>query len=211
MCSRLSAKNKQAMSRHLSIEKDDTEFAKLTDDARPTDPLPVVANDAPKTLTTMRWGLIPSWAKMEMGKWPTWLQSTFNARSEDIASKPVFRTAFERQRCLVPTDGFYEWSGTTKARQKHFITLRSGEPMVMAGLWDVWEGEGGFIRSFTVLTCEPNETMAAIHTRMPVILASKDYDRWLNGSSSDVQDLMQPCPDAFLLVDSPKVQGGLFG
>lgn len=140
-----------------------------------------------------RWGLVPSWAKD-----PKIGFSTINARAEDAASKPAFREAMKKRRCLVPANAFYEWQrGAGKSRNPHAIALAGGEPFALAGLWERWKPKDGPpLDTFTVLTSEPNQLMAAIHNRMPVILQPPDYDRWLNPETgaSSLAELLKPFP-----------------
>jgi putative SOS response-associated peptidase YedK len=135
----------------------------------PTDPLPVVRYDAEaheRSLDVMRWGLIPYWAKdIKIGF------STFNARAEEVETKPAFREAFRRRRCLVPLDNFYEWKKTPTGKQPYAIGLQGGRLMGMAGLWETWRSpEGERIRSFTIVTTKSNALCAELHDRMPVVL-----------------------------------------
>lgn len=115
-----------------------------------------------------------------------------NARSETAAEKPSFRAAFRRRRCLVIADGFYEWQKQNGSKQPFFIHLRDARPFAFAGLWEHWEGpDDSIIESCTLLTCDPNAFLQAVHNRMPVILDPEDYELWLN---PEVQqpDLLQP-------------------
>jgi len=144
----------------------------------------------------MRWGLIPSWSKD--GTLKTVLN---NARSETIAEKPSFRSAFKRQRCVVPMLGFYEWQATPAGKAPYFISGKHSVQLAMAGIWEHWGGNAakpGF-DSFAVVTTAPNALMETIHDRMPVILDPNDVDRWLDPSNSDTHDLqslLKPCqPD----------------
>ena len=126
----------------------------------------------------MHWGLIPSWAKD-----PTIGNRMINARSETAATKPSFRSAVKYRRCLLPTDGFYEWKAIAgqKRKQPYYIRMADDRPFAFAGLWEHWEGlDGAAIDSCTILTTEPNEMMADIHNRMPVILDPKDFAQWLD-------------------------------
>jgi len=139
----------------------------------------------------LRWGLVPFWAKdAKIG------YSTINARAEEVATKPAFREALRKRRCLIPADAFYEWARVdAKTKQPFAIALKSGEPYAFAGLWERWrpkEGEapGTFLETFTILTTDANEVLEPIHNRMPVILEPKDYNRWL-----------EPAPVARLPVD----------
>jgi putative SOS response-associated peptidase YedK len=116
-----------------------------------------------------------------------------NARAETAAEKPAFREAFRRRRCLVVADGFYEWKKTGgKAKQPYYIRMKDARPFGFAGLWDRW----GELETCTILTTSPNELCAPLHDRMPVILGTGDYDRWLDPSQSDVAEL-QPLLDPY--------------
>ena len=148
-----------------------------------------------RELFQMRWGLVPSCSKDPKAGPPL-----INARGETIATKPSFRTAFKRRRCLIPADGFYEWKKRdAKTKQPHFIGLTKDRPFAFAGLWECWDGgdEDGPLESCTIVTCEPNSLMAGLHDRMPVILAHEDYDRWLDPKNEDIsslQGLIKPYP-----------------
>lgn len=124
----------------------------------------------------LRWGLIPSWAKdTKIGS------QCINAMCETVAVKPAFRSAFKKRRCLVVADGFYEWQRMGERKQPMWISRRDKRPFAFAGLWEHWQPpEGDAIESCTIITTEPNELMAPIHNRMPVILSPASYDQWLN-------------------------------
>jgi putative SOS response-associated peptidase YedK len=154
----------------------------------PTDPLPVVRFDAKageRSLDVMRWGLIPYWAKdIKIG------YSTFNARAEEIDTKPAFREAFRQRRCLVPLDNFYEWKKTATGKQPYAIGLKGGGLMAMAGLWESWRSPGGErIRSFTIATTRPNALCAGLHNRMPVVLQPDAWPVWLGEEPADLKGL----------------------
>ncbi len=140
----------------------------------------------------LRWGLIPAWTK-DPGK----SHAPINARSETAADKPTFRRAMSRGRCLVPVTGFYEWREKAGGKQPFFFRMRERELFAIAGLYEIWRGKGGeVIESVALLTTEANALVAAVHPRMPVILAPADYGRWLdrkNRDSASVADLMVPC------------------
>jgi putative SOS response-associated peptidase YedK len=145
-----------------------------------------------RELALLRWGLIPAWAK-EPGAMPLLI----NARSETAATKPAFRAALRRRRCLVPADGFYEWQRQGSLKQPFHMRRRDGEPFALAGLWERWEGPDGIIDSCALLTTSANELMIPIHDRMPVILDREQFDLWLDPSVQDVhliQDLLRPYP-----------------
>lgn len=158
----------------------------------PTQPVAIVRlkegkRDAPdRELTYAQWGLIPSWAKD-----PSIGSKTINARSEGVDEKPSFRAAFKRRRCLVPATGFYEWKKRGSSKEPYFISMEDGEPFAFAGLWETWSpADGGQIDTCTILTTEPNELMAELHNRMPVILRREDYAFWLGaGKDSTTQEL----------------------
>jgi len=164
----------------------------------PTQDVPIVrANGATRELRRVRWGLIPAWAKDEkMGS------RMINARAETIAEKPSFRTAFRRRRCLVVTDGFYEWKTMGKTKQPYFIQRADQQPFAFAGLWEQWWGPPEQRRiepleTCTIITTDANPFMAPLHDRMPVILSAADYEPWLKADHPDVDELprlLQPYP-----------------
>ncbi len=132
-----------------------------------------------RELALMRWGLIPSWSKD-----PAIGSSLINARSETVAEKPSFRTAFKRRRCLIPADGFFEWQKQERAKQPYFIGLADRQPFAFAGLWEHWEGaDGSVLDTCTILTTTANATIRPLHDRMPVILDPADYTTWLDAAT----------------------------
>ena len=153
----------------------------------------LLPDDTDRKLARLRWGLLPAWVKD-----PTKVQQPINAKAETAAEKPMFRDAFKRRRCLVPADGFYEWKQDGGRKQPVYIHMKDGEPFAIAGLWEHWEGQDGqVIESCTLLTTEPNDVLAPIHNRMPVILDPKDYARWLDPDVQEVSQLkrlLQPYP-----------------
>jgi putative SOS response-associated peptidase YedK len=150
----------------------------------PTQPVAIITNDAPKELTIVKWGLIPSWSKDAK------IASTLiNARSETADSKPSFRSAFKYRRCLIPVTGFYEWLATDDGKIPHFIHVKDQELASFAGLWEVWRNpEGDEVWTCSILTTDANEKIQHLHHRMPVILDEKDRDTWLD-KSTDVIEL----------------------
>lgn len=158
----------------------------------PTHEMPIVRRkkvDRGNELAIARWGLIPHWAKdLKIA------YSTINARSETAANKPAFRDAFKTRRCLVVADGFFEWQRDGKDKTPYLIRLKGSGPFAFAGLWSTWSpSEGEELTSYTIMTTEPNEMMAEIHNRMPVILGVNDHDRWLD-LDADPVDVLKPCP-----------------
>lgn len=125
----------------------------------------------------LRWGLVPSWADGPGGR-----LKMINARLETVRERPAFRTAFERFRCLIPADGFYEWQATEPRRPKQafHITRADGELFAFAGIWSAWRGEDRAIRSCAILTAPANSAIAALHDRMPVILEPSGEAAWLD-------------------------------
>jgi putative SOS response-associated peptidase YedK len=144
----------------------------------PTQPVAVIPNNGQNKIEFFRWGLIPSWAKD-----PAIGNRMINARAETVADKPSFRAAFQRRRCLVLADGFYEWrkeAGRT-AKTPMYIRLKSGKPFAFAGLWETWRApDEETVYSCNIITTEPNTLVAKIHNRMPVILEREAYDLWLD-------------------------------
>jgi putative SOS response-associated peptidase YedK len=152
----------------------------------PTQPVLVVRKtDERRELVPLRWGLIPSWSKgPESG------YSMINARAETVASKPAYRNAFKYRRCLIPTEGFYEWRKEGRAKTPFLIRRADGEPFGMAGLWERWRGtEGETIESCTIIVTEANAVVQELHDRMPVILAPEDYAAWLDPENKDADGL----------------------
>ncbi len=161
----------------------------------PTQPVAVVPNDGKNRLDFYNWGLLPGWAKD-----PAMGSRMINARSETLAEKPAFRSAFRRRRCLVLADGFFEWQkqAGSKAKIPTYIRLSSEKPFAFAGLWEQWNSiDGSTILSCTIITTEPNEMMKGIHNRMPVILPEDAYQSWLDPAEKQpdqLSALLQPYP-----------------
>jgi putative SOS response-associated peptidase YedK len=161
----------------------------------PTQPVAAIrlnANSKKRELTFFQWGLVPSWAKdIKMGS------RLINARSETVAEKPSFRTAFKRRRCVIPADGFFEWQQLQNRKQPLYIHAVDGKPFSFAGLWEVWRTvDGDELQTCTILTTTPNELMTPIHNRMPVIIEPEDIDMWLEpGDAPDqAMHLFRPYP-----------------
>ena len=161
----------------------------------PTQTVPIVraGREVPRELTGVRWGLVPSWAKdSKIGA------RMINARGETVAEKPSFRSAVKTRRCLIPADGFYEWVKTDGGKQPHYIHFADGRAFAFAGLWERWhKGEGKPLDTCTIITTRPNELIAPLHDRMPVILAPDNFAEWiqpveLRPGRLDV--LLSPCP-----------------
>jgi putative SOS response-associated peptidase YedK len=147
----------------------------------PTQPIPIVRLvDGKRSFTLMRWGLLPSWVKD-----PKTFPLLINARGESVLDKPAFRNAVRRRRCLIPTDGFYEWQAGTPKRP-YFVRAQRGPdgsapPLAFAGLWETWTGPNGEeIDTAAIITTTANRTLAAIHERMPVFVPPQAFDLWLD-------------------------------
>lgn len=162
----------------------------------PTTFQPVIVEDretGQREIRAMYWGLIPYWAEdpKKLGV------STINAKAESLLKKPIWREPFERRRCLVPADGFYEWQKfSAKTKQPWAIALRGDEPLAFAGLWDRWKSADHktVLESFAIITTEANELTQPMHERMPVILLPRDYERWLqrDDAGRPPVDLLRP-------------------
>jgi putative SOS response-associated peptidase YedK len=154
----------------------------------PTDQLPIVRLDAKageRSLDLSRWGLVPFWAKdIKVGF------ANINAKAEGIETRPAFREAFQRRRCIVPVDNFYEWQKTATGKQPYAIGLADHGVMALAGLWENWRSPSGeWVRSFAIVTCPPNALCAELHNRMPVILAPDAWPVWLGEEPADPPEL----------------------
>jgi len=151
--------------------------------------------DGQRQPAMMRWGLVPFFAKDDKGG-----ARLINARAETVAEKPAYRSAFLRRRCLVVTDGFYEWAKISpREKQPYFFTTQFEEPFAFAGLWEWWKPRDGgeILETFTIITTEPNSLCAPIHDRMPVMLPPDLWSTWLgtsNPSPGDLQKLLGPFP-----------------
>jgi len=161
----------------------------------PTQPVLVIPNDGTGKADFFVWGLIPSWAKD-----PSIGARMINARAETLAEKPSFRAAYRYRRCLILADGFFEWQAQvgSKVKVPHYIRLKSGRPFAFAGLWEDWHAaDGSQVKSATIITTQPNELIARLHNRMPVILPPDTYARWLEPAPrqpADLQGLLAPYP-----------------
>jgi len=174
----------------------------------PGQSLPVVTGDDPSRFAEFKWGLIPSWADdASVGN------DLINARAESVDEKPSFADSFERRRCLVPADGFYEWvDAEAGTKQPYRVALGEDRPFAMAGLWDRWEpthtqtglsdfggSEGSdhaadAVESFTIVTAEPNSVVSDLHHRMAVVLDPDEESTWLHGSTEAAAELLDPHP-----------------
>ena len=178
----------------------------------PTMKVPVLAiHDGKATVEAMRWGLVPSWAEdLKFGA------KTINARADTVQTKPSFRTALKKRRCLVPASGYFEWKGESPHKQPYFIKHPKDHLLMFAGLWEGWKAPDSeiWLHTFTIITGEPGKVSGDIHDRQPVILQPDAWDAWINAESDDAAKLLATAPGADLMyyavskaVGSPKHQG----
>ena len=178
----------------------------------PTQMLPVVLDESPDRLQRLRWGLVPFWAKD-----PRIGNKLINARGETVASKPSFREAFKKRRCLAVADGFYEWKKGPLGKVPHHIRRKDRKAFTIGGLWESWKDpEDRELRTFTLITTTPNALMAPIHDRMPVLIAPEHRDEWLHPETTRerLQELIRPCSEegweavpVSTAVNSPRNEG----
>lgn len=170
-------------------------------DERKADGLPPNYNVAPtdrvyavteyrdeRLLVSFQWGLVPSWAGD-----PRVGNRHINARAETVADKPAFKAAFQRRRCLIPADGFYEWQEREQGKVPHFIHAAGGTPLALAGLWELWRDpedlEGEPLLTCTIITTEASPELKELHERMPVMLEPKHWEPWLDSDFDDREAL----------------------
>ena len=164
----------------------------------PGNDLLVIPGESPHQMQWYRWGLIPHWTKD-----PAPGNRLINARAETVAQKPSFRDAYRNHRCLVLADGFYEWDTTSKPHVPYRITLKNNEPFAFAGIASHWKDNNGkSIYSFSIITTAANNTIEAIHDRMPVILCPEDEHKWLNAGLEEkhIGTLLKPYADEELVM-----------
>jgi len=170
----------------------------------PTQPVPVVRLlEGKRSFTLMRWGLLPSWVKD-----PKTFPLLINARGDGVLGKPAFRAAMRRRRCLIPTDGFYEWQASGAGpKRPYFVRAKPGvdgaaPPLAFAGLWETWTGPNGEeVDTTAIITTDANRVLAPIHNRMPVFVPKEAFDLWLDCTrvEADVAAaLIRPAPEDLL-------------
>jgi putative SOS response-associated peptidase YedK len=161
----------------------------------PGSPIGIVRNghDGQRHFELVRWGFVPSWAK-EIQPRPL-----INARSETVFEKPSFKNAIKRRRCLIPADGFYEWEGDVPGKKRPYFIHRPDHSLfAFAGIWEHWQSaDGSELETAAMLTTDPNNLIATIHDRSPVVIQPQDYARWLDGAEEDVKKLLVPPLDDF--------------
>jgi putative SOS response-associated peptidase YedK len=166
----------------------------------PTQDIPViVGREGGRAFEMHRWGIVPSWSKSVTSAGARYI----NARAETVSTSPVFRSSFERRRCIIPADGFYEWRRDGKRKQPFLIHTPADAPLAFAGLWAPWKdpATGHWLLSASVVTTAANATVSALHNRMPVILDGEAWRLWLDPDLSDeglLMSLLAPAPDELL-------------
>ena len=197
MCGRYaSSRDARDLARAFEVEQPPEQVIPASWNVAPTDAVyAVLQRDATRLLTVLRWGLVPSWAKDAKGA-----ARLINARQETVTSKPAFRAAYARRRCLLPADGFYEWQVDAAGKQPWFLSSADGGPLAMAGLYEVWSPPGGErLWTCAVLTTAAADDTGHLHDRTPLVVPRADWARWLDPEVAD--------PGGHLLV--PAVAGVL--
>ena len=190
MCGRFAGfSSLEMLQEHFPIDVADIQIEPNYNVAPTQEIVAIARHEGKNYLQKYYWGLVPFWAKdLSIGS------RLINARSETATTKPSFRNAFKKRRCLIPADGFYEWKGDKGKKQPMFLTLPDGKPFVFAGLWETWDNQGKMekpYRSCTILTKEASASVIPIHNRMPVILKPSAFDAWLDPDNQDVKSLSE--------------------
>lgn len=192
MCGRIAQTRKaEVYARMIGMELSAPEVEPIFDLTPGMCPIAFFNTDGTVHIDRPYWGFTPHWAGPDNKIKP------INARFDTAAIKPFFREAFRRRRCLVPIDAFYEWKAGEGTHQRYCIRRRDGEPFMLAGLWDEWQGR----RNLVLMTTDPNRTMRAVHDRMPVIVESDVYRKWMDPELVDAKEayaLIRPTGDSEL-------------
>ena len=197
MCGRYaSSANPDDLAGYFRVEEPPEEVLPPSYNVAPTDPVYVVVErKGTRQLKVVRWGLVPSWAKD-----PKVGARFINARRETVAEKPAFRAAYQRRRCLVPADGYFEWQPQGGTKQPYFLVARDRRPLAMAGLYEVWKGpDDRYLWTCTVITTEAADELGHIHDRTPLLVPEDAWVRWLDPEVEDPgPDLLVPGTPGFL-------------
>jgi putative SOS response-associated peptidase YedK len=190
MCGLYSFRRTPQETRALFHYVDEPDFP-ARDPITPGQPIAAVRiEDGVRRFVLLRWGFVPSWAKEVAGK------PLINARAETVLEKPTFRNAMRRRRCLVPADGYYEWSGAEGRKTPFFVERRDKALFAFGAIWEHWMGaDGSELETVALMTISPNRELAAIHDRMPVIIAPGDHETWLTGTPEEAARLLKTAPD----------------
>ena len=188
MCGRfVGFRSLHELKRTFPIDKATCEVTENYNVAPSQEVLAIIKYENENWLEKLHWGLVPFWAKdISIGN------KLINARAETIASKPSFRNAFKKRRCIIPADGFYEWKGPKGQKQPIFITLPESKPFAFAGLWETWHKKDDpdtMYKSCTIITTEASDSVREIHHRMPAILTPEMYESWLDPLNQNINGL----------------------
>jgi putative SOS response-associated peptidase YedK len=196
MCGRyVSTTAADTLAAYFDVEEVSDSVEDASYNVAPTDPVPVIAvrSSGQRSLGVMRWGLIPSWSTDGGGG-----AKMINARGESVATKPAFRKAFERRRCLIPADGFYEWE--RPARLPWYFSRADGDLLAMAGIWEMWRAPNDqLVRTCSIITTGANEDMLPIHDREPVLIRRTDWAAWLDRELPGPLSLLVAPPPGLLV------------
>jgi len=220
MCGRYATFGPVSVSRHAREAMEQMEVDIISEinqrepqyNIAPTQKAPVLVHgEAGYHVRAYRWGLVPHWSKdLKFGA------KTINARADTVATKPSFREAFKKRRCLVPASGYFEWKGVSPNKQPYFIHDPAGDLLMFAGLWDCWREspEAEWVHTYTVITGEPGKVSGDIHDRQPVILPPDLWEVWAEGTPADAQSVLAVVPEVDLVyhpvpkaVGNPRSQG----
>jgi putative SOS response-associated peptidase YedK len=202
MCGLYSFRRTPEETRALFQYQDEPDFPPRAHVA-PGQPIAVVRiEEGQRRFALVRWGFVPSWAKEVSGR------PLINARGETVMEKPTFRNAMRRRRCLVPADGYYEWSGEEGPRKTCYHVERRDKALFAFGaIWEHWMGaDGSELETAALMTISPNRELSAIHDRMPVIIAPEDYQIWLTGDAEDAAKLIRPFADGTFTLEQTVIQ-----
>ena len=191
MCGRYaSSRGAEDLASYFEVDEVDEQVLAPTWNVAPTDPVyAVVQRGDVRQLRVLRWGLVPSWSKDAKGA-----ARMINARRETVGDKPAFRAAYQRRRCLLPADGYYEWQRDGARKQPWFLRPRDGAPLVMAGLYEIWTPpEGERLWTCTILTTDAPDELGHVHDRTPLLVRPGDWVRWLDPALDEPgRDLLVP-------------------
>ncbi len=190
MCGRYaSSRRPDDLTAYFDVEQPPEQVLPPSWNVAPTDPVyAVLERDQVRQLRVLRWGLVPSWARD-----PKVGSRFINARQETVADKPAFRSAYARRRCLLPADGYYEWKVEPGGKQPYYLSLPGGEPLAMAGLYELWRGpDDQQLWTCTVLTTSAPDELGEIHDRAPMLVPRQAWGTWLDPDLGDPGDLLVP-------------------
>ena len=189
MCGRYTLRSRGGTAKFYGVPASELPFLAPRYNIAPSQDVPVILDrGAEREFALFQWGLIPSWSKE--------LKGFINARAETLEEKPSFSESFQRRRCLIPADGFFEWARTGRSKQSYYFQMKDESPFAFAGIWDKWQRDGISINSCAIITTTPNELLASIHDRMPVMLNGEAQEKWLRVDAvpTELKELLVPFP-----------------